>query len=136
MGLVIDTSALVSLERAGQAWDAALGTAVEEPVGIPAIVYAELLAGAHLADNPTRAVERRARIAALVARVPVIEFGQAIAERWADLFAQLSKGGRLIPSNDLTVAATALALDFGVVVGPRDERHFREVAGLRVVVLK
>jgi predicted nucleic acid-binding protein len=48
----------------------------------------------------------------------------------------LSRAGRLIPSNDLAVAATALDLGFGVLVGPTDEAHFRAVPGLRVVALK
>jgi hypothetical protein len=33
------------------------------------------------------------------------------------------------------VAATAFHLGFGVLVGPRDEEHFRAVPGLRVEVL-
>jgi len=53
---------------------------------LPAIVYAELLVGVHLAESPP-------------------------------------------------VAATALHLNFGVLVGPRDEAHFREVPGLRVELL-
>ena len=32
----------------------------------------------------------------------------------------------------IAVAATALQLGFGVVVGPQDEAHFRSVPGLRV----
>jgi len=54
------------------------------------------------------------------------------AERWADLFATLQRAGSLIPANDLTVAATALQVGFGVLVGPRDEAHFRRVPLLRV----
>ena len=136
MGLVIDTSALVTLERSARPWEAGLEAALGEPAALPAIVYAELLCGVHLAAGPARAAKRRARSDALVAVAPIVEFGQSVAEHWADLFAHLSKRGRMIPSNDLAVAATAQALDFGVLVGPRDERHFREVAGLRVVVLK
>jgi predicted nucleic acid-binding protein len=41
----------------------------------------------------------------------------------------------LIPANDLVVAATALELEYGVLVGPTDEAHFRRVPSLRVVVL-
>ena len=136
MGLVVDTSALVSLERSSRSWETALGAYIGEPAVLPAIVYAELLCGVRLAAGPTRAAERRARIDALIGVAPIIEFGRAIAQRWADLFAQLSKRGRLIPSNDLAVAATAQELGFGVLVGPRDERHFRTVPGLRVVVLR
>lgn len=131
MGLVIDTSALVHRERAGSAWDAQL-TDPDEIVVLPAIVYGELLVGATLARSTRSSKARRAKIAALVGRVPLVEFGQEIAERWADLFAYLSHRGELIPANDLAVAATALHLAFGVLVGGEDEQHFRRVPGLRV----
>jgi tRNA(fMet)-specific endonuclease VapC len=133
MGLVIDTSALVALERSDSSWSR--GLPADEPASVPAIVYAELLVGVHLADHPRRAAGRRAKIEALLAVAPVVEFGPAVAERWADLYARLSRDGQLIPANDLAVAATALELGFGVLVGPHDEAHFRQVPGLRVVVL-
>lgn len=130
---MIDTSALVAIERSSGAWTE--GLPGDEPAAIPAVVYAELLAGVQLADHPRRAAARRAKIDALVLAVPIVPFGAAAAERWADLFARLSRDGRLIPANDLAVAATALELGFGVLVGPRDEAHFRQVPGLRVVAL-
>lgn len=110
----------------------ALSALRDEPAALAAIVYAELLSGVHLADSPERATERRAKIEALVTRVPVVEFGPAAAERWAEVFAMLHRAGKLIPANDLEVAATALELGFGVLVGPSDEAHFRRVPGLRV----
>ncbi len=135
MGLVIDTSALVALERASRPWEDALSTVSDEPVALPAIVYAELLAGVRLAESPARAASRRSKIDALISRVPVVEFGLAVAERWADLFAMLSRQGHLIPANDLAVAATAVQLGFGVLVSPHDEAHFRAVPGLWVQTL-
>jgi tRNA(fMet)-specific endonuclease VapC len=133
MGLVIDTSALVALERSAGSWSD--GLPADERASVPAIVYAELLAGVHLADHPRRAARRRAKIEALLSAAPIVEFGPAVAERWADLHARLSRDGRLIPANDLAVAATALELGYGVLVGPRDEARFRQVPGLRVAVL-
>ena len=135
MGLVVDTSALVAAERASIAWDEVLSVLGEEPAALPAIVYSELLAGARLAESPARAMSRRAKIDALISAIPVVDFGFQVAERWAELLATLSRAGRLIPSNDLAVAATALHLGFGVLVGPRDEAHFRDVPGLRVELL-
>lgn len=136
MGLVIDTSALVWLERAGADWESriAAGRAEEDAV-LPAIVYAELMSGVYLADSARRAAARRAMVDALVARVPIVELGREIAERWALLFARLSRTGEPIPSNDLTVAATALQLGFAVLVGPADEQHFRRVPELDVLAL-
>lgn len=132
MGLVIDTSALVAVERQGAEWETLLGSHAGEPVALPAIVYAELLVGAALADTSRRAARRRARIEALVAVTGLLEFGGAIAERWALLFGELSRQGRMIPANDLAVAASALHLGYGVLVGPADEAHFRSIAGLHV----
>jgi predicted nucleic acid-binding protein len=136
LGLVVDTSALVALERAGTIWERAVPTdAARQEVVLPSIVYAELMSGVYLADTPERSAERRAKIDALTSRVPIVELGREIADRWALLFARLSRSGELIPSNDLVVAATALQLGFGIVVGPADEHHFRRIPGLDVVLL-
>jgi predicted nucleic acid-binding protein len=135
VGLVIDTSALVAAERASAAWEEVLSALGNEPAVLPAIVCAELLTGVRLAESRARAMSRRAKVDALLARLLIIDFGLSIAERWAELFATLSRQGRLIPANDLAVAATALHLGFGVVVGPQDESHFRSVPGLRVELL-
>ena len=135
MGLVIDTSALVALERASGDWASAVEAVGDEPCAIPAIVLAELLAGVHMAKSLRRARQRRAKIEALTAGVPVIDFDTDLAERWATLFTTLSREGQMIPAHDLAVAATALHLGFGVLVGPADEMHFRAIPDLRVEVL-
>jgi predicted nucleic acid-binding protein len=135
VGLVLDTSALVALERAGGSLPAALAPLDEEEVVVPAIVVAELLAGVRLAGDRRRAAQRRAKIDAVLELAPVIDFGAEIAESWADHFAALERQGSRIPANDLAVAATATHLGFAVLVGPGDEGHFRRVEGLRVVVL-
>lgn len=102
---------------------------------IPAIVYAELLLGVALTRDPARAAERRAKVAAVAAVCPIVEFGRSLAERWAELTSELRRLGDSIPSNDAQVAATALELDFAVLVGPDDEQHFRRVPGLAVRAL-
>ena len=132
MGLAIDTSALVAVERASATWEAALSTLGNEPAALPASVCAELLTGARLARGTARGASRRAKLDALFAKALIVDFSLPIAERWAELFGTLSRQGRLIGANDLAVAATALHLGFGVVVGPQDEAHFRSVPGLRV----
>jgi predicted nucleic acid-binding protein len=135
MGLVLDTSALVELERGGAEWIAGLGELGDETVALPAIVLAELLAGATLASSAKRATSRRTKINALVSLVGVVPLDGEIAAEWATLFAVLRKRGKMIPSNDLIVASTARHLGFGVLVGAGDERHFRQVPKLRVRTL-
>jgi len=88
-----------------------------------------------MADSGRRAATRRATIDAPLENVTLVDFGRSAAERWADLYADLARRGQLIPANDLVVAATALELEYGVLVGSSDEAHFRRVPNLRVVVL-
>ena len=135
MGILIDTSALVALERRPIPWDQAFEQLGNESAALPAIVLAELLVGVEMADGDRRKRERRAKIDALVSRIPVVEFGAEFAPTWAMLFTVLQKSGKLIPSNDLMVAATAIQIGFGVLVGPTDEAHFRRVPNLRVETL-
>jgi predicted nucleic acid-binding protein len=126
----------VAVERAGTTWDGLLDEMREEAVALPAIVYGEMLVGVQLAPTRAQATRRRAKIAALVAAVPLLDFSGSTAEHWAELFAGMSRRGELIPANDLAVAATALQLGFGVLVGPLGEQHFRRVPGLRVETLR
>lgn len=135
MGLVLDTSALVALERSAGDWESLASEFTAEPLALPATVFAEVMVGVHLADTPERAARRRARLDALAQRVPIVEFDRQVAGVWAELFAKLQRAGTPVPANDLAVAATARWLDYGVCIGPADERHFRAIPGLRVAVL-
>jgi predicted nucleic acid-binding protein len=139
MGVVIDTSALVAADRLAardsttlDAWAPLLTPVGDEPAALPAIVYAELLVGVELAGDTRRANARRARIEALIAYAPVVDFDVTIARVWARLFAATHRAGRAVPANDLAVAATALHMDYTVLVGPLDEQHFRAIDRLRV----
>lgn len=134
MGLIIDTSALVALERA-RAAARPLELDPGEIYTIPAIVWAEALVGVRLAANVDQAARRMARLEAIRGITGVQDFTPLVAVHYADIFSELSKSGGLIPQNDITVAATARFLQFGVLVGPSDEAHFRRVPGLRVQVL-
>jgi predicted nucleic acid-binding protein len=136
VGLVVDTSAVVDLERAPETpLTVALGPLADEPVVMPAIVLAELLVGVGLAPSARVAAQRRAKVEAVRNRVPVVPFDAIVAERWADVAVLLARRGAQIPSSDLAVAATALSLAFGVLVGRRGEEHLGRIPGLRVVRL-
>jgi predicted nucleic acid-binding protein len=134
VGLVVDTSALIALERTEADWERDLRSPGDEHAVVPAVVRAERLVGEHPADCPERATGRRARVERF-SKHPIVEFTREIAERWAELFAAWSRSGTMVPSNDLAVAATAQQLEFAVLIGPRDERHYRRVPGLRCEVL-
>ena len=135
MGLIIDTSALVEIERQEADFASALEAYAEEAVAIPAIVWAELLAGVRLAETAKVASLRRARLEQLRLHVPLIDFDARIAEHYADIFAECIKSGRMIPQNDMAVAATARCHGYSVLVSSNDESHFRHVRDLKVVTL-
>ena len=140
MGFVLDTSALIELERALDAVDAVDAGHTEsmpwdDEIALPAVVWAEALIGVRMADSPARAARRRAHLEAVRMHTGIEPFSAAVAEHYADIYAELSARGALIPQNDIAVAATARELGFGVLVGPRDEVHFRRVPGVSVKVI-
>jgi len=135
VGLVVDTSALVAVERGLVSAGSLESRLSETPVVLPAVVLAELLTGVHLADTPARAAGRQARVEALANRVPVVPFDRDMAAWWARLQAACIQAGTPVPSNDLAVAATALALGFGVLTGPGGDAHFGKLPGVEVVRL-
>ena len=134
MGLILDTSAIVAWERAIVAGQRISMDSAEE-LALPAIVWTEALSGVRLANTAQRAAQRLARLEAIRKVTDVEPFTATIAEHYADIFAELHQQGNLIPQNDIAVAATARSLNFGVLVGPKDEAHFRRVQGLEVHVL-
>ena len=134
MAVVLDTSALVELEKLLRERESA-ALPRGETVVIPAVVWAEALISVRLSDSPLRAARRRAHLEAIRQQAAVEAFTVEIGEHYADIYAELSVGGTLIPQNDIAVAATCRALGFRVLVGPRDEEHFRRVEGLEVTVI-
>ena len=134
MAIVLDTSALIELER-GLHREEPPVSLQDEPVVIPAIVWAEALIGARLAGSPQQAARRRAHLEAIRLQTEIEAFTPEIAEHYADIYAELSLAGSLIPQNDIAVAATCRSLGCGVLVGPNDEGHFRRVQGLEVHVI-
>ena len=137
MGFVLDTSALIELERALDAHDGGHTESMpwDDEIALPAAVWAEALIGVRMADSPARAARRRAHLEAVRMHTGIEPFSAAVAEHYADIYAELSARGALIPQNDIAVAATARELGFGVLVGPRDEVHFRRVPGVSVKVI-
>lgn len=135
MGIVIDTSALVDIERRGVDLNDALSKYGDHSIAFPAIVWAELLVGVRMADSADTSARRRANLEQLRLHVPIIEFGPDIAEHYADIFSECSKQGGMVPQNDIAVAATARYLGHNVLVGGKDEIHFRSIRDLAVITL-
>jgi toxin FitB len=88
----------------------------DEPIVISAISVGELHAGVELAPDETTRSARLARLSAIVASVPVLPVDVTIGARYGEL----RRASRRGPSNDLWIAATALAHDLALIT--RDAR--------------
>jgi toxin FitB len=90
---------------------------ISEPWVVSAISVGELEAGVLLApDDASRALRLRL-LTAVLAEAPVVEVDRMVSVRYGELRA--ASGRR--PTNDLWIAATALAHDFTLVTG--DQRQ-------------
>ena len=130
MARLIDSSALIALERQAQPLRILLATAPDEPWAIAGITAAELLLGVERADSPSRRRRRAGFVEQVLAEVPVLPFDLLVARVHARVSAQLLDAGRLIGAHNLLIAATALAHGYAVLT--KNLRDFRRVPGLDV----
>lgn len=108
MGSLIDTSVLVGAREVGELSD---GWAVS------VMTVGELEAGILVARDDAARAGRIALLAAVLAEAPALPIDRQIAARYGELRA---RAGRR-PSNDLWIAATALAHDLTLITA--DERQ-------------
>jgi predicted nucleic acid-binding protein len=88
-----------------------------------------------MADSAQRAARRLSSLQAIRRLTGIQSFTDEIAEHYADIFFELHRKGTLIPQNDIQVAATARARHAAVLVGVKDEAHFRRIENLQVIAL-
>ena len=91
------------------------------------ITYAELYYGASKSSQKTKAL---AHLAGMVQDIPVEYLDSTASEAYGKIRAELEAQGRVIGSNDLWIAAHAMALD--VTLATNNDREFLRIAGLSV----
>lgn len=72
MGVILDTSVLISLERAEPSIDEFIGGREAEPFGISVVSVSELLHGVHRADSEKRRVKRESYVERIIDFFPSI----------------------------------------------------------------
>lgn len=127
-GLILETTFLVDLDRElGQGQPgpahAFLDSRSLEPLFLTFAVAGELASGPGLAE---RAVWER-----LIGPFQILPATADVCWEYGRAFRYLQTNGLQIGTNDLWIAATALA--FGKTVVTRNTREFRRVPGLEVV---
>jgi len=130
MGVIFDTSELITLERDGRIVDEIVHGREDEPFAISVITVAELLHGVERADTQARKIKRQAFVEKIIEFFPVVPFETTIARIYARLWALLAAKGVAVGSHDLIIAATALSMDYTIVTA--NMRDFGKIEGLKV----
>jgi tRNA(fMet)-specific endonuclease VapC len=130
MGVVVDTSALINIERRGGDLGDLVALAQRERAFVATISLSELLVGALRADSIARRVRRESFVDDLIANAMLAPFDEHAARAHAYLLADMTAHGQLIGAHDMLIAATALSLFCDVLTV--NVRDFGRVPGLVV----
>jgi len=133
MGVIFDTSEIITLERDDRIIEEIIHGREDEPFGISVITVAELLHGVERADTQARKIKRQAFVEKVIEFFPVFPFETTIARIYARLWASLAAQGIVVGSHDLIIAATALSMDYTIITA--NIRDFGKIEGLKVVRL-
>ena len=134
MGLILDTSAIVTAERRGRSVPQILAQVREAwgetEIGLSAVTLAELVHGSQRAKLEAQRQRRNAFVEELMATVTVHPVTAEIARLAGTISGQEAARGVNLPFEDLLIGATALQLGFEVVT--EDARHFQMIPNLVV----
>lgn len=130
MGILIDTSILIGVERGVVDVDRFVRSRLSEPFFLSVISASELLHGVQRANTAAIARTRAAFVESILASFPVVPIDLETARAHAELWADHAKRGEMIGAHDLWLAATCIAR--GLTLATHNEREFKRVKGLEV----
>jgi predicted nucleic acid-binding protein len=135
MGLIVDSSEVITAERLGQtAYEMMQGIVAhvgDQALAMSVVTVLELAHGLARADTESRRAKRQRFLDDLLAEMPVQAVTVPIALRAGRLDGYLRALGKGIPLADLLIGATALELGYSVLTS--NKRHFDQIPGLTVV---
>jgi tRNA(fMet)-specific endonuclease VapC len=132
MGVILDSSEIIALERSRGIVENLVAGRENEPFGISVVTVAELLHGVERADTEVRKIKRQAFVEKVIEMIPVFPFDTGVARIYARIWASLVRRGFTVGAHDLIIAATAISLDYTVITA--DLRDFEKIEGLRLEV--
>jgi predicted nucleic acid-binding protein len=137
MGLILDSSVLITAERQGQNARQMLAAiahaAGNTDVAISVVTLIELAHGAARADTAQRKAMRQQFIQELLTALPIHPVTVTIALRVGYLDGENQTKGVRLPLADLLIGVTALELGYSVATA--NLRHFQLIPGLSVTKL-
>jgi predicted nucleic acid-binding protein len=137
MGLILDSSVLITAERQGQNARQMLA-AISSQVGnteiaLSVVTLVELAHGAVRADTPQRKAKRQQFIQELLSALPIHPVTVSVALRTGQIDGENQAKGVRLPLSDLLIGVTALELGYNLATG--NLRHFQLIPGLSVTQL-
>ena len=137
MGLILDSSVLITAERQGQnarqMLTAISSTAGETEIAISVVTLIELAHGAARADTPERRAKRNQFIQELLTALPIHPITVPVALRTGQIDGENQARGVRLPLSDLLIGVTALELGYSIATA--NLRHFQMIPGLSVLSL-
>jgi tRNA(fMet)-specific endonuclease VapC len=128
MGVIIDTSVLIALERKLLDINTIIAHREEEIFGISVITASELLHGVFRANTEKRRLRREAFVEKILQKIPIYSFDLTSARIYSRLWANLAKKGINVGAHDLIIASTAISLGFSIFTfDRRDYEKIKEV---------
>ena len=132
MGLILDSSVLITAEREGQNARQMLAAisskAGNADVAISVVTLIELAHGAARADTSQRKEKRQQLIQELLTALPIHPVTVSLALRVGQIDGDNQAKGIRLPLSDLLIGVTALELGYSVATG--NLRHFKMIPGL------
>ena len=131
MGLIIDTSVLIAVERGKvdfNKWKS-YGDAY-----ISSITITELLIGVHRANTDERRIKRSAFVEHIIGSFSTVAFGEEEARVYAQILKNLFDQGVTLGVHDMLIGSTAIANGHAVLT--MNESDFRRIPGLEVIAVK
>ncbi len=136
MGLILDSSVLISAERQGQNVRQMLSSLAnllhDTEIAISVVTLIELAHGAARADTPQRKNKRTQFIQELLTALPVHPITATIALRAGQIDRKNQANGLRLPLSDLLIGVTALEAGYGVGTSTSNLRHFQLIPGLSI----
>ena len=136
MGLILDSSVLITAERDGQNARQMLAEisikASNTEIAISVVTLIELAHGAARSDTTQRKAKRRQFIEELLMALPIHPVTVPIALRAGQIDGENQAMGIRLPLSDLLIGVTALELGYSGVA-TSNLRHFQMIPGLLVV---
>ena len=129
MGVVIDTSVLIDLEKGRIKYSDNVTGRENEDFFISVITVSELLHGVLRAEDPKVRNSRSAFVESLISSIPVLPLDVSVARAHAQLWAELKSQGIMIGLHDSWIAAICIAHGYSLITS--NIREFGRVPGLR-----